>query len=672
MMEKMESGLEDRCINTLRFLAVDAIEKANSGHPGMPLGAAAMAFVLWHDFLRFDPAEPKWHGRDRFVLSAGHASGLLYALLHCAGVGLPLDELRRFRQWDSLTPGHPEHGLTPGVEMTTGPLGQGFATGVGMALAARLLSARLDGSSDLFEHRVFGLVSDGDMMEGISHEAASLAAHWGLGNLIYLYDSNDITIEGDLSLAMSEDVGERFRAYGWHVQEINGLDPNQVRRAVAAASEEQDRPSLVVSRTKIGFGSPKEGKSSCHGSPLGPEAVTATRKKLGWPQDVEFHVPDDVKEVWHAWAARNGELRREWEARFEAWQRDGSKGGEAWRALTREELPADLLEQLVEAAGHDKAATRVLSGRVIQRAAQLITSMIGGSADLHPSNKTLINGEDSVSSGPSGFSGRNIHFGIREHAMAAVCNGLALHGPWRPYCGTFLVFTDYMRPSMRLAAMMGLPVTYVMTHDSFFVGEDGPTHQPVEHLWAARMIPGLRVMRPADGVEVAAAWAFALESRDAPTVLALSRQGVPPLERPAGFELKQVKRGGYVVSPESGKSPDLTIVATGSEVSLALDAKTLLVDGGLDVRVVSMPCVELFEKEDPDYRAEVIPAGPPVVAIEAGISGPWRGVLGRDALVLGLDDFGASAPPAVLCEKFGFTAEHAVRRIKSWYATAKA
>lgn len=671
MMEKLESGLEEQCINTLRFLAVDAIEKANSGHPGMPLGSAAMAFVIWHDFLRYDPAEPNWQGRDRFVLSAGHASGLLYALLHCAGVGLELDDLRRFRQWDSLTPGHPEHGLTPGVETTTGPLGQGFATGVGMALAARLLSARLEKSDDLFGRRVFGLVSDGDMMEGISHEAASLAAHWGLGNLVYLYDSNGITIEGELSLAMSEDVGARFRAYGWHVQEIDGLDPNQVRAAVAAACDEQDRPSLVVSRTKIGYGSPKEGHASCHGSPLGKEAVAATRERFGWPQDAEFFVPDEVREVWRSWAGRNGEVRQEWDARFEAWKNDASEGRQVWQSLMTDSLPADLLDQLVEAAGHDKVATRVLSGRVIQRASQLVTSMIGGSADLHPSNKTFVAGEDSVSSGPGGFSGRNIHFGIREHAMAAICNGLALHGPWRPYCGTFLVFTDYMRPSMRLAAMMGLPVTYIMTHDSFFVGEDGPTHQPVEHLWAARMIPGLRVMRPADGVEVAAAWAFSLESSDAPTVLALSRQGLPPLERPDEFEPRHVQRGAYVISYEDGTTPDVTIVATGSEVSLAMESKTLLSEGGLDVRVVSMPCVELFEEQDPDYRAEVIPSGTPVVAMEAGITGPWRGVLGRDALVLGLDDFGASAPSSVLCEKFGFTAERAVNRIKNWYAIIK-
>jgi len=666
----MDRAIEDRCINTLRFLAVDAIEKANSGHPGMPLGASAMAFVLWHDVLRFDPTSPGWFGRDRFVLSSGHASGLLYALLHCAGVGLELDELKAFRQWGSRTPGHPEHGLTPGVETTTGPLGQGFANGVGMALAAKLIAARCGSGADLFGQRVFGLVSDGDMMEGISHEAASLAAHWGLDNLVYFYDSNAITIEGDLGLAMSEDVGARFEGYGWFVQRIDGLEPDQIRSALTKACAESERPSFIIGRTKIGYGSPKEGKASCHGSPLGAEAVAATRERLGWPTDPTFFVPDDVVGVWRAWRERNGRVRQEWEERLAAWQKDDPEGGAMWRALTEAEPPPDLLAQLITAVEGEKGATRALSGRVIQRAAELIPSMIGGSADLAPSNKTMISGEASVASGPEGFKGRNIHFGIREHAMAAISNGLALHGPWRPYCGTFLVFTDYMRPSMRLAALMGLPVTYVMTHDSFFVGEDGPTHQPVEHLWAVRTIPGLRVLRPADAVEVAASWEIALTSRDVPHVLALSRQGLPLIERPASFDPAQIRRGAYVVAPEKGPSPDVVIVATGSEVWLAIAAKELLVEEGIDGRVVSMPCVELFEDEADAYREEVIPSRTPTVAIEAGITGPWRGVLGRDTLLIGLDRYGASAPSSVLCEKLGFTADQVARRIAEWRKSA--
>ena len=663
-MTEMDKHLQDRCINTLRFLAVDSIEKANSGHPGMPLGAAAMAFVVWHDFLRYDPKHPEWVGRDRFVLSSGHASGLMYALLHCAGVGLEIEELEAFRQWGSLTPGHPEYGLTPGVETTTGPLGQGFANGVGMALAARLLAARF--GEECFGQRVFGLTSDGDMMEGITQEAASLAGHLKLSNLIYLYDSNRITIEGSTDLAMTEDVAARFRGLGWFVQEVDGLDAAAIHGAVTEAIAEPERPSLIVGRTQIGFGSPKVDSASCHGSPLGPEAVTATRQTLGWPEEGAFYVPGEVREVWQAWGERNAAERQRWEEELEAWRKAGSNAAVQWEALASSELPEDLLEQLAEVVDGRKGATRVLSGTVLQRAAALIPSVIGGSADLAPSNKTMLEGEASVTGGLEGAGGRNLHFGIREHAMAAVCNGIALHGPWRPYAGTFLVFTDYMRPAMRLAAMMGVPVTYVMTHDSFFVGEDGPTHQPVEHLWALRIMPRLRVLRPADGLEVAAAWTMALESRSTPHVLALSRQGLPPLERPEGFDPRLMERGAYVLSPEQGEAPAIVLVATGSEVSLAVEAQEQLAAAGVDARVVSMPCVELFEEQAPDYRAEVIPSAVPVAVVEAGVTRPWRSVVGRDALVIGLDDFGASAPGGVLKEKFGFTADQVTARVQSF------
>lgn len=667
-MNQLDRELQDSCINTLRFLAADAVENANSGHPGMALGAATMAFVLWHDFIRYDPDDPDWPGRDRFILSAGHASALLYSLLHCAGVGLTLDELKRFRQWGSRTPGHPEHDLTPGVEVTTGPLGQGFANGVGMALASKLLEARLgDEGAKLFSHRIFGLVSDGDLMEGLSHEAASLAGHLGLGNLIYLYDANKITIEGDLDLAMSEDVGLRFKGLGWSVDEIDGLDPEAVGAALDRACQVHDRPSLIIAHTRIGYGSTKEGTAACHGSPLGPECLSEMRVSRGWPAEPTFWVPEEVRGVWAAWGEEGRRSHREWRAACEQWRRDNPEAAADYDALWAVPGLDDLLEPLIEAAGGDKAATRVLSGKVLQRAAALVPQLIGGSADLAPSNKTSISGAEAISA--ASFAGRNLHFGIREHAMAAACNGMALHGPWRPFNGTFLVFTDYMRPSIRLAAMMRLPVTYVMTHDSFFVGEDGPTHQPVEHLWALRAIPRLRVFRPADGLEVGAAWTAALTSEDTPHVLALSRQGLPPLERPEGFDPHQVLRGGYVISLEAGEAPDLTVVATGSEVSVAVEAKTQLAGEGLDVRVVSMPCVELFMEQGAFYRDQVLPPGGRRASIEAGVTRPWRMIVGLEGLTIGLDEYGASAPPAVLQAKFGLTSSQVATTILAWWQT---
>jgi transketolase len=665
-MTQLDASQEALCINTLRMLAVDAVEAARSGHPGMPLGAAAMAFVVWHDFLRFDPHEPRWHGRDRFVLSAGHGSALLYSLLHCAGAGLSLEELKQFRQWGSRTPGHPEYGCTPGVETTTGPLGQGFGNAVGMGLAAKLLADRYGSfGKKLFGNRVFALVSDGDLQEGLSHEAASLAAHWGLGNLLFLYDSNDITIEGDLRLSMSEDVGQRFRALGWSVAEVDGNDAPAIRQAIASQCQDQQRPSLIIARTNIGYGSPKEGSAASHGAPLGPDGTESTRAKLGLAEGGAFHVPDEVRQVWAAWATRNGEARRQWEATLADWAQQEPKAAAEWQAWQEGTVPGDLLSQLVEAAGTDKAATRALSGKVLQRAATLVPSLLGGSADLSPSNKTSLAGEESLLSREGVLSGRNIHFGIREHGMGSIVNGLALHGPWRPYCGTFLVFSDYMRPSMRLAAMMGLPVVYVMTHDSFFVGEDGPTHQPVEHLWALRSIPRLRVMRPADGVEVAAAWTAALESKDRPFVLALSRQGLPPLSRSAEFQARDVLRGGYVLAAEKGDKPQVTLMATGSEVSLAVAAQAELAQAGVDARVVSLPCLELFQEQSESYQRQVLPAGPTVV-LEAGITTPWKAIAGPEALCIGLDDFGHSAPAGVLVDKLGFQPEAVSQRVLAW------
>ena len=663
-MERLDEALEGLCINTLRFLAVDAVEKARSGHPGMPMGAATAAFVLWHDFLRLDPGRLDWLGRDRFVLSAGHASALLYALLHCTGTGLELDELARVRQWGSRTPGHPEVGLTPGVETTTGPLGQGFANGVGMALAARLLAARAGPQgAELFGQRVFALVSDGDLHEGITQEAAALAGHLRLGSLVYVYDSNGITIEGASSIAWSEDVGARFAALGWHVEQVDGHDASALRGAIGAAIAETGRPSLVVSRSHIGYGSPKQDSAACHGSPLGAEALAETRRRLGWPHE-ELHVPEPVRGVWNAWAERGRRTREDWEARFAAWKA-GAPEAPAVEALLSVELPEDLLEQLAAAVGGAPGATRSLSGKVLQRAAELVPSLIGGSADLAPSNNTELRGAGDVAAA-EGMVGRNLRFGIREHAMAAIATGMTLHGPWRPYCGTFLVFSDYMRGAMRLAALSEQPVVYVLTHDSFFVGEDGPTHQPVEHLWALRVVPGLTVYRPADGLEVAAAWTAALESTGSPHVLALSRQDLPALPRPEGFDPRTILRGGYPLVEAEGGPADVTIVATGSEVAVALEARGLLRSEQVRARVVSMPCVERFLAQDRAWRDAVLPPRSRLVAVEAGVTLPWHAVVGRRGLVVGLDRFGASAPGNVLRDELGFRADQVAARIVDW------
>jgi transketolase len=501
-------------------------------------------------------------------------------------------------------------------------------------------------------------------MEGISLEAGSLAGHLGLGNLVYLYDSNGITIEGELSLAMSEDVSLRFKGLGWDVQEVDGLDPAAVHAALDRACQVEDRPSLIIAHTKIGYGSSKEGSSSCHGSPLGPECLAGTREKLGWPAEPSFLVPDDVHQVWARWGEAGRQRRHQWDASRQAWAEAHPEAAATLKALEASPTLDELIQPLIEAAGTDKAATRALSGKVLTRAAELMPNLVGGSADLAPSNKTFLEGLGVISAG--NFEGRNFHFGIREHAMAAAANGLILHGPWRPFIGTFLVFADYLRPSLRLACMMELPVTYVMTHDSFFVGEDGPTHQPVEHLWSLRVIPGLRVFRPADGLEVAMAWASALTSERSPHLMALSRQGLPPLDRPEGFDPRTVIKGGYVLSPEKGETPDVTIIATGSEVSVAVEAKPLLTEKGLDVRVVSMPCLELFMEQDPAYRDEVIPAQGRKVSVEAGVTLPWRALVGTEGLAIGLDHFGASAPSGVLKEKFGLTGPQVATTILAW------
>jgi transketolase len=659
----LDPKLARDAVNTLRFLAVDAVEKAKSGHPGMPMGAADVAFVLWSRYLRYDPTAPDWPDRDRFVLSAGHGCMLLYGLLHLAGYDLPMSELQAFRQWGSRTPGHPEFGLTVGVEATTGPLGQGIGNGVGMALAGKMAADRFNGAEQLIGHRVFVLASDGDVMEGVSGEASSLAAHLKLGNLVVLYDDNRITIEGETSLAFSEDVGARYAAYGWHVERVDGHDHEAVATAIEAALAEPDRPSFIVCRTHIAYGAPtKQDTAASHGAPLGPDEAKAAKEELGWPLEPAFHVPDAVRAFWRERAAEGARERAAWEARFDAWRAAAPGRTAAWDAIwSRAAVPADILSRLLAAAPTGAAATREHGNSVLQEAAGIVPALVGGSADLAPSNLTLIKGSPSVA--PGRYAGRNLHFGVREHAMGAVLNGFAYHGAFRPYGATFLIFSDYMRPSIRLAALSHLPVIYIFTHDSIFVGEDGPTHEPIEQVWSLRMIPNLRVFRPADGVETALAWGMALERRDGPTAILLTRQKLPPIPREQVDEAT-LRRGAYIVG--DADEPHAVVAATGSEVHLALAAREALAKEGRRLRVVSVPCLELFLEEDTAYRRGLFPKGVPVATVEAGRADPWHLLTGADGLRIGIDRFGASAPYAVLGEKFGFTADSVTERVRTW------
>jgi transketolase len=661
MSKPLEPTLEQAIVHTLRFLAVDGVERAKSGHPGMPMGMADAAWTLFDRQLRFDPTRPDWPGRDRFLLSAGHGSMLQYALLHLHGYELSLDDLRDFRQLGARTPGHPERGHTPGVETTTGPLGQGLANGVGLALAGKLLTARLATPEfDPAAFRVFVLAGDGDLMEGLSAEAASLAGHLGLGNLICLYDDNRISIEGPTELAFSEDVGKRFEAYGWHVQHVDGHDRAAVGSALETAAAEAGRPSLVCARTHIGYGSPnKQDKASSHGAPLGPEETRAAKRALGWPEEPAFHVPPEVRAHLQARLGERVALREAWERDFEAWRRRAPEKAALWDAL-HAGPPADgLFAELQAALGDASDATRALSGKALQLLAARLPGLVGGSADLAPSNNTELKGLGSI--GPGRFEGRNVHFGVREHAMGAILNGLALSGAFIPYGGTFLVFADYLRPALRLSALMQLPCVYVLTHDSIFLGEDGPTHQPIEHLASLRVMPGVQVVRPADARETAAAWSLALARRDGPTALVLSRQKLPALERPAGFDPQALLRGGYLLVPERPGGPRAVVVATGSEVAPAAQAAR-----ALGIRCVSMPCVERFLAEPADYRARVLPPGFRVAAVEASRDFGWHRLTGPDGLVIGLDGFGASGPAEALADHFALTPEKIQARLAAW------
>ncbi len=652
-----------QAVTALRVLAVDQVEQARSGHPGLPLGAAPMAYALWSRFLRHDPADATWPDRDRFVLSAGHGSALLYALLHLFGYDLPVDELKRFRQWGSRTPGHPEHGLTPGVEVTTGPLGQGFATAVGMALAERHLAERFNRPRlAVVDHRTWVLASDGDLMEGISHEAASLAGHLRLGRLVVLYDDNHITIEGSTALAYSDDVASRFAGYGWRVLHVDdGNDLEAIAGALAGAAETEDRPTLIRVRTHIGFGAPhKQDTAEAHGAPLGPEEAAATRKALGWRIAEPFVVPAEIRGHIATVTASLRAERPAWDARVAEYRRRHADLAAEFERRLRGELPPDALAAMPDFAGVSTMATREASGKTLNALAPGLPELIGGSADLAPSNNTLLAGEASVA--PGSYAGRNLHFGVREHAMAAVANGMALHGGVRPYAATFLIFSDYLRPALRLAALQELPVIYVFTHDSVALGEDGPTHQPVEQLAALRAVPNLVVLRPADAHETAESWALALGRRSGPTALALTRQKLPVLPPPAQGA---VGRGAFVRAEASGGVPEVVLLASGSEVALVLAARDRLEAKGVPTRVVSAPSLELLARQDEAYLRAVL--GPPRalrVAVEMAHPQSWRRWIGDGGLIIGIERFGASAPGDEVSRRLGFDADAVVHRVE--------
>ncbi len=665
--------LDQLCVNTIRTLAIDGVQKANSGHPGMPLGMADVAYTLWNKFLHHHPRNPDWPNRDRFILSAGHGSMLLYSLLHLTGYDLPLEELRQFRQWDSLTPGHPEYGVTPGVEATTGPLGQGFANGVGMAIAEAFLAATFNRPGyDIINHYVYAIVSDGELMEGITHEAASLAGHLKLGKLIYLYDDNHITIDGSTDLAFTEDCMKRFEAYHWHTQEVDGHDREAIEAAIKAAQAVVDKPSIIACRTTIGYGSPnKAGTSHVHGSPLGIAELRLTKQALGFDPDKEFYVPAEALTEFRQAVPQGEKLEKDWKELLEAYTKVYPQEAAQLRQFISGELPAEWEKALPVFPTDPKGmASRVAFGKTLNVLAPVLPNLIGGSADLAPSNNTYLDGYPAFAYGS--FAGRNFHFGVREHGMAAILNGMALHGGVIPYGATFLTFADYNRPSIRLAALSHIPSIFVFTHDSIGLGEDGPTHQPVEHLATLRSIPGLTVIRPADANETAQAWKIALEMRDGPVVLILSRQNLPTYDRTKMGSAADVAKGAYILLDTAKVYPDVILMATGSEVQLAVEAHAKLAEQGISARVVSMPSWELFKAQSDTYQDSVLPPSVTArVAIEAAVAMGWGQWLGAYGSFIGLDRFGASAPYQVIYEHFGFTVENVVLRALSVIDTSK-
>ena len=669
--DRSASGLDQLCINTIRTLSLDAVQKAESGHPGLPLGAAPMAYVLWTRFLRHNPRNPAWPGRDRFLLSAGHGSMLLYSLLHLTGYDLSMDELKRFRQLKSKTPGHPENFMTPGVEITTGPLGQGFANGVGMAMGAAHLAAKFNKPGfPLVDNYVYAIVSDGDLMEGVASEAASLAGHLRLGNLIYLYDDNKITIEGKTDLAFSEDVPRRFDSYGWHTLTVeDGNDLDAIERAIREAQSVTDRPSLISVKTVIGYGMPTAGTRKAHSDAPGEEAVRETKRQLGWPEDETFRVPEEALAHFRGAVERGERLEREWQELVGRYEGEFTEQGARWRELMSGELPAGWESHLPSFENAKPMATRSASGEVINALAPHLPMLIGGSADLGPSNNTDIKDGGSFQAGS--YEGRIIHFGVREHAMGATMTGISLNGGLIPFGGTFMCFSDYVKPAIRLAALSEVQVIYVFTHDSVGLGEDGPTHQPIEHLAGLRAIPNLYVIRPADAHETREAWRIALKTRKAPTALCLTRQKVPVLDRTRYASAEGALRGAYVIADAADAdgntaTPRLLILATGSEVALALEAREALQSEGTPTRVVSMPCWELFEEQDADYRESVIPASVTArLAVEAGASLGWGRYVGLAGNCLCLDRFGVSAPGDEALKSLGFNVENLLERARA-------
>ncbi len=657
-------SIDQACVNTLRFLAADQVEKAKSGHPGFPLGTAPLMYTLWDRFLSYNPADPAWFNRDRFILSPGHGSALLYAMLHLARFDLPLAELQNFRQWGSRTPGHPEHGLTPGVEASTGPLGHGFAMGVGFAIAESMLAAQYNQKDfPIIDHYTYGLVSDGDLMEGVSCEAASLAGTLGLGKLIYLYDDNKITIEGSTALAFSEDVAARFAAYGWQVVRVPGSeDIDALAAAVEQARADTEHPSLIIVRTHIGFGSPKQDNPSCHGEPLGAEALAQAKAAAGWPTEPMFYVPQAVYAHFQAKLPGCAAAQQQWEELMAAYEAKYPAAAAELAQRIAGTSTVNVAELAALFKDTAKTATREASGTILQKLAELLPELAGGSADLGPSTKTIM--KNCAFYGRDDRAGRNLHFGVREHAMGAIVNGMALHGGILPFASTFLVFADFLRPALRMAALMGLPSIFVLTHDSIALGEDGPTHQPIETTMALRLMPNVSVIRPADALETAVAWQQACAHRHQPTCLLLSRQKLPVLHAYRDVILANACRGAYVLSPAQGE-PQAVLLATGSEVQLALAAQVELAQAGIAASVVSMPCWDAFEQQSQAYRESVLPPTAVKIAVEAGVPCGWSRYTGSEQNVLGITAFGASAPGDVLMAKYGFTVANLVAKVKA-------
>ncbi len=656
-----------KAVNTIRFLAVDAIEKSKSGHPGMPMGAAPMAYALWTRFLKFDPKAPQWPDRDRFVLSAGHGSMLLYSLLHLSGYDVTLDDIKNFRQWGSKTPGHPEFGHTPGVETTTGPLGAGIGAAVGMAIAESHLAARFNRPGfEVVNHFTYALAGDGCLMEGVASEAASLAGHLGLGKLVVLYDDNKITIDGSTDLAFTEDVTGRFEAYGWQVLSVaDGNDVDAIQKAITAAKAETQKPTLIRVRTEIGFGCPtKQGSSEAHGSPLGPEEAKGAKENLCWEPHELFHVPAESYDPFKKAAGKGAGARKRWRALFAEYKKSYPAEAAEFERLAKGDLPEGWEKALPSYPADNKGvATRVAGGAALNAIAGVLPEIIGGSADLSPSNNTYLKKDrDYTKNTPDG---RNIRFGVREHAMGAIANGIANHGMLRPYTATFFVFTDYMRPAIRLSALMKIPVVHVMTHDSIHLGEDGPTHQPVEHLASLRAMPGLSIIRPADANETVLAWKAAIESKEKPTILVLSRQNLPTLDRAKFGAAEGILKGGYILKEAKGGAPKVILISSGSEIALALEAAEKLEADGTAVRVVNLASWDLFEAQPKKYRNEVLPPAVKArVAVEAASPFGWERYVGLRGKIVGINTFGASAPGNVIAQNYGVTVEEVVKAAK--------